>query len=621
MGIQIAGLASGLNWQNIINELVAADSAGENAVKARQTTVNNQVSALGSLNTDLATLENSVFSLEDPSLYSSVTASSSTSGSTWSINATSGTPPGSYAIDVQKLATASVLTGASGISSPLSSPNSSAEELSTLTLASLHVATPITAGTFTVNGQQIAITTSESLQAVFTAIEGAAAGVTASYDSTPGDPNFDKVTLSSTSGNVVLGAANDTSNFLQAMGLENNGTATVTSASTLGSLVLGNPIASAGIKAALSGQDSSGNGTFTVNGVSIGYNTGTDSLSTLIDRINSSAADVTASYDATDNRMVLTNNATGSFGVGVSDTQGNLMAALGLTGSGTSLALGVNAVFSVNGGPNQVSTSNSLTPAQLGVTGLNVAVNSEGTQTINVATDTSGIQSAITSFINDFNQVQTDIANDTVISVSATGSVSTSILSSDHEVGDWGSSLEMTVFGAGSGLSGAIKSLDNLGIDFNGTTGQLTISDSAKLQQALTQNTSAVQAFFQTAKTGFGSIVNGAITDIEGQVATDKSNLSNESTDLGNQITTMQTQLAAEQAQLEAEFTAMETMESQYQSEMASLNAITGSSSSGSSSSSSSATNGLNNSNVYVNGTSNASSSSTSSTNSTSSTG
>ena len=483
------------------------------------------------------------------------------------------------------------------------------------------MATPITAGTFTVNGQQIAITTSESLQAVFTAIEGAAAGVTASYDSTPGDPNFDKVTLSSTSGNVVLGAANDTSNFLQAMGLENNGTATVTSASTLGSLVLGNPIASAGIKAALSGQDSSGNGTFTVNGVSIGYNTGTDSLSTLIDRINSSAADVTASYDATDNRMVLTNNATGSFGVGVSDTQGNLMAALGLTGSGTSLALGVNAVFSVNGGPNQVSTSNSLTPAQLGVTGLNVAVNSEGTQTINVATDTSGIQSAITSFINDFNQVQTDIANDTVISVSATGSVSTSILSSDHEVGDWGSSLEMTVFGAGSGLSGAIKSLDNLGIDFNGTTGQLTISDSAKLQQALTQNTSAVQAFFQTAKTGFGSIVNGAITDIEGQVATDKSNLSNESTDLGNQITTMQTQLAAEQAQLEAEFTAMETMESQYQSEMASLNAITGSSSSGSSSSSSSATNGLNNSNVYVNGTSNASSSSTSSTNSTSSTG
>jgi flagellar hook-associated protein 2 len=621
MGIQIAGLASGLNWQNIINELVAADSAGENAVKARQTTVNNQVSALGSLNTDLATLENSVFSLEDPSLYSSVTASSSTSGSTWSINATSGTPPGSYAIDVQKLATASVLTGASGISSPLSSPNSSAEELSTLTLASLHVATPITAGTFTVNGQQIAITTSESLQAVFTAIEGAAAGVTASYDSTPGDPNFDKVTLSSTSGNVVLGAANDTSNFLQAMGLENNGTATVTSASALGSLVLGNPISSAGIQTALTGQDSSGNGSFMINGVSISYNTGTDSLSTLIDRINSSAADVTASYDATDNRMVLTNNATGSFGVGVSDTQGNLMAALGLTGSGTSLALGVNAVFSVNGGPNQVSTSNSLTPAQLGVTGLNVAVNSEGTQTINVATDTSGIQSAITSFINDFNQVQTDIANDTVISVSATGSVSTSILSSDHEVGDWGSSLEMTVFGAGSGLSGAIKSLDNLGIDFNGTTGQLTISDSAKLQQALTQNTSAVQAFFQTAKTGFGSIVNGAITDIEGQVATDKSNLSNESTDLGNQITTMQAQLAAEQAQLEAEFTAMETMESQYQSEMASLNAITGSSSSGSSSSSSSATNGLNNSNVYVNGTSNASSSSTSSTNSTSSTG
>ena len=478
MGIQIAGLASGLNWQNIINELVAADSAGENAVKTQQTTVNNQVSALGSLNSDLATLENSVFSLEDPSLYGGVTASSSTGGSSWSVNAANGTPTGSYAIDVQKVATAAVLAGSPGISTPLSSPDSSAVELSTLTLASLHVATPITAGTFTVNGQQINITTAESLQAVLTAISGAAAGVSANYDSTLTDANYDKITLSASSGNIVLGSANDTSNFLQAMGLYNNGTANVASTSPLGALQLGSPIASAGIKAALTGQDSNGNGSFSINGVQINYNTGTDSLATVIGRINNSDAGVTASYDPTANRMVLTNTPTGDLGFSVSDVsgKGNLMAALGLTGAGTSLTRGVNAVFSVNGGPTQVSTSNALTPAQLGVSGLNVTVNSAGTQTIKVATDTSAIQTAITSFINDFNQVQTDIANDTLISVSSAGSVSTSILSGDHEVGDWGSSLEMTVFGAGGGLTGAIKSLDNLGIDFNGTTGQLVIS-------------------------------------------------------------------------------------------------------------------------------------------------
>ena len=66
MGIQIAGLASGLNWQNIINELIAADSVGVNQVAAQRTQAITQVSALGTLNSDLASLENSIFSLEDP---------------------------------------------------------------------------------------------------------------------------------------------------------------------------------------------------------------------------------------------------------------------------------------------------------------------------------------------------------------------------------------------------------------------------------------------------------------------------------------------------------------------------------------------------------------------------
>ena len=167
-------------------------------------------------------------------------------------------------------------------------------DLTQLTVANMRTAEPITAGTFTVNGQPITITTSESLQDVFNAISSAVPTVTASYDSTPTDPNFDKITLSSSSGNVVLGAANDTSNFLQALGLNNNQSPTVTSTAALGSLQLSNPIASAGINTALTGQDSSGNGTFTINGVSISYNTAKDSLSTLMARIDNLGAGVTA---------------------------------------------------------------------------------------------------------------------------------------------------------------------------------------------------------------------------------------------------------------------------------------------------------------------------------------
>ena len=50
-GIQISGLASGINWNSIISELITADSAGINQVKTQQASVNNQISALGSLST------------------------------------------------------------------------------------------------------------------------------------------------------------------------------------------------------------------------------------------------------------------------------------------------------------------------------------------------------------------------------------------------------------------------------------------------------------------------------------------------------------------------------------------------------------------------------------------
>jgi len=584
-GIQITGLVSGLNWQNIISELITADSAGVNQVKAQQTTVNNQVTALGSIGTDLTSLENSVFTLEDPGTYGAVTAGSTDSTSTWQVSATNGTPVGNTILQVNTLATASELTGASNIALPLSSSGN----VSSLTVANLGVAQPVTAGVFSVNGAQVTVTTSESLQDVFSAIATATGGnVTAAYD-----PSTDKITLTSASGNVVLGAANDTSNFLSAMNLTNTGASTSTSTAALGALKTGVPLASAGLVAPLTGLDSSGNGSILVNGVTINYNANTDSLSTLLTNINNSSAGVTASYDSDNNRILLTDNATGDTGISVSDASGgSLAAALGLTATaGGVLNFGANASFNVNGGPTVTSTSNAFTSAQLGVPGLSITATTTGTQNIAVVTDTTGMQTAIQSFITAFNQVQTDITNNTNIGTNASGSVTTSLLSADHEVGDWGSQLEMTAFSAGDGVSGAITSLDALGIDFTGTTGQLSISDSAKLQQALSAQPAAVAAFFQTASTGFGATMNGAINDILTQNKAEVSNLQSESTDLGTQITTMQTQLATEQQTLETEFTAMESLEAQYQTEQSTLSSLYANSGSSTTASNASAAN------------------------------
>jgi flagellar hook-associated protein 2 len=608
-GIQISGLVSGINWNSIISELVTADSAGINQVKAQQTTVNHQVSSLGSLGTDLTNLSSSVFSLEDPSLYSGVTASSTTSGSSWAVTAADGTPLGNYAVNVSTLATASQFQGTEGISSGLSSTSN----VSGTTLATLPTAQAITAGTFTVNGKQITVTTSESLQDVFDAISSATSGaVIGTYNPGPGT-GADTVSLTSSSP-IVLGAANDTSNLLQALKLTGNDADVITSTSSLGTLQLNNKISSADLKTVLSGQDSSGNGSFKINGVSISYNIDTDSMGTLLSRINNSGAGVTASYNANDDQVVLTNNLTGDTGITASDTSGNLLSALGLA-SGT-LAAGVNAQFSVNSGPTQTSQSNTLSSSALGVTGLSITADTTGIQTINVASDTSAITTAIQSFITNFNQLQTDITGDTQIST-ANGTITTSVLSGDHEVGDWASTLQATAFNAGSGLTGSIKSLDALGIDFSGTTGQLSITDSAKLQNALTQSPAAVAAFFQTAQTGFGSIMSSTINDILGQNTGEQQTLQSQSSALSDQITTMQNQLDAEQSRLETEFQAMEAMLSQMQNESSTLSSLySGTSSTTSSSNLSTAVN-----DAATSSTGSSSSSSTGTTSSTSGTG
>jgi hypothetical protein len=91
---------------------------------------------------------------------------------------------------------------------------------------------------FTVNGKQVTLATTDSLQQVFDKIATATSNtVTASYDSSVGQPTSDKITLGSGSP-IILGSATDTSNFLQVAQLFNNGTGSISSTSALGSVLL-----------------------------------------------------------------------------------------------------------------------------------------------------------------------------------------------------------------------------------------------------------------------------------------------------------------------------------------------------------------------------------------------
>jgi len=321
--------------------------------------------------------------------------------------------------------------------------------------------------------------------------------------------------------------------------------------------------------------DGSGNGTFAINGVSIAYNINTDSLATVLSRISASSAGVSASYDGASNRVILTNNATGDVGIGASDTSGSLLAALGLT-TGSTLVHGKNALFSVNGGATISSASNTLDAATLGVPGLSVTVNTKDTQTISVAGNVANMQNAIQDFVTKFNSLQDFITSQTEITKGADGKVTAAVLSDDQEVGNWSSQLRSLAFSAVSGLSGTIKQLDNLGIDFNSADSTLVIKDQAKLTAALTNHSEDVAAFFNTSTTGFAAQFDTFLTKTldpnSGALAIETNTLTQNNADIVTQIATLNSRLADERSRLTDAFLAMQTAQSEAQQQQQTLN-------------------------------------------------
>jgi len=561
MDYSLSGLASGFDWKTFVNSVMALQAAPVDRMNTEKTTNNSKNSALQNLDTRLTALQTSVTALGAADLFGARKAASSTGSSSWNSTAATGTAIGNYQIAVTKLATVAHRDGAVDLSRPLNATDDGIG----LTLATLPTATAVTAGTFTVNGKKVTIALTDTLDQVFTAISAATGGaVTASYDHTT-----DKIKLDGGLNQVVLGAANDTSNFLAAMRLANNGTVTTSSTGTLGTLKPYSPLATAQLKADMTGLIAAGDSTFSINGVSISYNVNNDSLSTVLKRINQSGAGVTASYNSSSDRIILANNTTGDMGITVADDTGGLMAALGLTG-GSALVRGQNAEFSINGGATLVSSSNTLDATAHGIAGLIVTVDTQDTQTISISGDTTSMRSAIEDFIAKFNDVQSYL--DTATKVTSTdGKVTSAILSDNREIQSWGSSLRSMAFGAVSGLSGTINRLEGLGIDFTSGTSQLEIKDGTKLDTALRDKSADVAEFFQTATTGLASKMADYTSKLGTLNTQQEARLTKANTDLDRQIADLQRRLDQQRAILNSSFIAMETAQSKLQSQSAAL--------------------------------------------------
>lgn len=526
MDLGVSGLISGFDWRSFIDQMVEVERAPQNQLRAEQTTLQNINSAIANLKNQLSALKTKVDVLKDPTLFSSRQANVSDS-TIAKATASDGAFLGNYTITVSQFATASVLYGNSNVGARLSETS----DVSGVVIGNASFYPPITSGFFTVDGKRVEVSSTDTLQQVFDKIYEATGGaVSASYD-----PDTDTITLSKSSGELVLGSAADTSNFLQSAKLYNNGTGTISSATALGGIKVDSTLSSANFAVPVEGTS----GEFKINCVSITWSS-TDRVIDIITRINNSSAGVIASYDQANDRFVLTNKTTGDVNIVAEDVSGNFLTAAGLTSG--SLERGEDLLFSINGGATMRSRSNIITEESSGIRGLTVELlrtDSPTTFTVSVSTDLTKIKTAINDFITEYNKTQSLIDTQTAISTDSKGNVTAGVLSGQSEIDQIASSLRTYVNTQISGLSGTLNRLEILGITSSSQDNLLTISDTSKLDEALNFKLAEIQELFTNSDYGIGTKLSAYLENVGGEDGI----LAKRQTNIGKQVTSIDQQI------------------------------------------------------------------------------
>lgn len=544
MGTSVTGLASGFDWQSMIDQLVEVERAPQKRLRSEQSTINLRKNALASVTTQLKVLRDKASALKDGTLFD--TRKASVSDSTLAtVSAATGTTLGTYNFNITQLAAAASWRGQANVGQKLSTTG----DLS-FNITEAGLATTISAGTFTVNGKQIQVETTDTLQGVFDKISSQTGNtVTASYDAAT-----DKVTLAGSSP-VVLGSATDTSNFLSALKLANNGTNSVSSGTELGAVRVNADLSEANLATPVSGT-----GEFKINGVSFAYDSASDSIADILARINNSDAGVTASYDSINDRMVLSNRTTGDVGIALEDVSGNFLTASGLA-AGT-LERGKNLLYNINGGGQLSSQTNVIGESSSGIAGLSVTALAEKSFSVTVGADTEKIKNAIQTFVTEYNKAQSLINTQTASSTDADGKVTAGVLAQDSETNDINSSLRSLFTSDINGMAAGLNRLDDLGFKSNGTDDALSTTDLSDLDDLLATNLNGLRTLFSKADSGLALRVDSYLENVvgdNGSLIKHQDSLTQQSTSLDKQIEDQEKWVQSNRQAMVDSFVAMET--------------------------------------------------------------
>ena len=288
----------------------------------------------------------------------------------------------------------------------------------------------------------------------------------------------------------------------------------------------------------------------------------------IVAAINDSEAGVTAICNKAGTQIVLTNQVTGAGNdIVVTDESGGALK--GILGLDTTPTTATDTTFTING-LGFTSADNTLNSDDHGIAGLTLKADAVMTsaETLTVSADASGMRSKIDAFVSSFNSVADFIESSTAYTTKA-GKTTAGPLADNREIQTWLKQLRSTAFG--SPAFGAITNLSALGLDFSSSDSRLTVTDSTKLDAALTDHASDVAKFFNNTATGSKGLATAFVTKLDayigadgttGQLNTKLETYTKANTALDSQIANLDRYLAQRRSQLEAGFMAMETAQS-----------------------------------------------------------
>lgn len=384
---RITGLASGLDVDSIVTQLMSAEKTKLNKLQQKQQLAEWRQESYRTIITAAQEFTSKYFNTTSSSSLLSANTfikySVTSSSSAISASASSSASAGNHTVQVSRLATAATLTSSSSLSKDVQ--GSAAVDYSSLSGKSITLAVDGTSRTVSLSN----VTDADSLQAAID--ESVGTGKLTVGTTTDG---YLSITAAANSGvqKITISAPSSGTSGLSSLGFGSGATLSnrVTTTSTLGTVF---------------GDDafnSDGQIELTINGTSFTFDK-SDTLSAMMSEINSSSkAGATMKYDELSGKLTLTANETGA---------GNTLVVTEGDGSSflssflNTATAGVDAQVTIDG---QALTRSSNKVTVDGVT-YTFSQTTDETATVSLAQDTDAIYATISSFVEDYNALISSI--------------------------------------------------------------------------------------------------------------------------------------------------------------------------------------------------------------------